>query len=109
MVITKCLPLILVLLAGCTTTARMTHREISYMQIDCTKKQQQLDFLRSQWPSENERIVNGLMITSTMGYISSVVDGTYQERKDWMDGYLTNALQMKITRIRERCHAYPPY
>ena len=109
MVITKCLPLILVLLAGCTTTARMSHQDISYMQIDCTKKQQQLDFLRSQWPSENERIVNGLMITSSMGFISSVVDGTYQERKDWMDGYLTNALRMKITTIRERCHAYPPY
>ena len=109
MVITKCLPLILVLLAGCTTTARMSHREISYMQIDCTKKQQQLDFLRSQWPSENERIVNGLMITSSMGFINSVVDGTYQERKDWMDGYLINALRMKIRTIREQCHAYPPY
>jgi hypothetical protein len=109
MVITKCLPLILVLLAGCTTTARMTHREISYMQIDCTKKQEQLDFLRSQWPSDNERIVNGLMITSTMGFVSSVADGTYQERKDWMDGYLTSALRMKIRTIREQCHAYPPY
>lgn len=109
MVITKCLPLILVLLAGCTTTARMTHREISYMQIDCTKKQEQLDFLRSQWPSDNERIVNGLIITSTMGFVSSVADGTYQERKDWMDGYLINALRMKIRTIREQCHAYPPY
>ena len=109
MVITKCLPLILVLLAGCTTTARMSHQDIGHMQIDCTKKQEQLDFLRNQWPSDNERIVNGLMITSSMGFFNSIVDGTYQERKDWMDGYLTNALQMKITRIRERCHAYPPY
>lgn len=109
MVITKCLPLILVLLAGCTTTARMTRHELDSMQIDCARKQEQLDFLRSQWPSSNERIINGLMITGSMGFINSVADGTYQERKDWNDGYLTNALRIKIQQVREVCHAYPPY
>jgi hypothetical protein len=87
----------------------MNRHEIDAITIDCTKKQQQLDFLRSQWPSDNERIINGLMISSAIGFISSVADGTYQERKDWVDGGLTSALRIKIDQINSLCHAYPPY
>ena len=105
----KYLPLITVVLAGCTTTARMNRHEIDAITIDCTKKQQQLDFLRSQWPSNNERIINGLMISSTVGFINSVADGTYQDRRDWNDGGLTNSLRIKIDQIKSVCHAYPPY
>jgi len=107
--IKKCLPLILLLLAGCTTTARMNRHDIDNITIDCTKKQQQLDFLRSQWPGDNERIANAMILSSTAGFISSITDGTYQDRKDWADGGLTSTLRLKILQVKETCANYPPY
>jgi hypothetical protein len=107
--ITKCLPIVLFALAGCTTTARMSRHDIDNIRIDCTKKQEQLDFLRSQWPSDNERIVNGLMLTSAAGFVSSVADGTYQSRQDWNNSGLTNALRIKLDQVKSTCANYPPY
>ena len=107
--ITKYLPLTLLLLAGCTTTARMNRHDIDNITIDCTKKQQQLDFLRSQWPSNNERIINGLMISSSVGFVSSVADGTYQDLRDLNDGGLTSTIRLTIDQIKSTCANYPPY
>jgi hypothetical protein len=107
--IKKCLPIVLLLLAGCTTTARMNRHDIGAIQIDCTKKQQQLNFLRSQWPSGTEQMINGLMISSSLGFVSTVADGTYQDRRDWNDGGLTSALRLKIYQIESLCANYPPY
>lgn len=107
--IKKCLPLILLLLAGCTTTARMNRHDIDNITIDCTKKQQQLDFLRSQIPSKNERIVNAMILSSTVGFVSSVADGTYQDRRDWHDGGLTSTIRLTIDQIQSTCANYPPY
>lgn len=98
----------MLLLAGCTTTARMTRQEIDNMVFDCQHKQQQLDFLRSQMIAGDEYIVSGLMITSAVGYISTNVDGTYQQRRDFMDGY-NGGIRIKIEQVKQVCHAYPPY
>lgn len=105
----KYVPLIILLgISGCTTTARMTREELSNMKIDCTQKQQQLDFLRSQSVTGDEYLINGLMISSTIGYINSVADGTYQQRRDFLDGY-NGGIRLKIDQIKSVCHAYPPY
>ena len=87
----------------------MNRHDIDNITIDCTKKQQQLDFLRSQWPSNNERIINSLMISSTAGFVNSVADGTYQDRRDWHDGGLISTLRLKIQQVKETCANYPPY
>lgn len=92
---------------GCTTTARMTTQELGAMKIDCTQKQQQLDFLRSQFITGDEYMVNGLMLSSSLGYVSSVADGTYQQRQDFLDGY-NSGVRLKIDQIKSICHAYPP-
>jgi hypothetical protein len=105
----KYLPLIFLLLAaGCTTTARMTRQEVDAIRINCSQKQQQLTFLRSQMLDDNEQLVNGLMITSSLGFISSIADGTYQQRRDFMNGY-NSGIRLKIDQIQSLCHAYPPY
>jgi len=105
----KCLPLSLILtsLIGCTTTARMTREEISSMRFDCARKQQQLDFLKSQMITGDEYLINGLIVTSSIGYVSSIADGTYQQRRDFMDGY-NGGIRLKIDQLKSVCHAYPP-
>ncbi|CAB4133481.1 hypothetical protein UFOVP257_214 [uncultured Caudovirales phage] len=99
----KIIILFLLLLAGCTTTARMSRQDLVNFRIDCSKKQEQIDFLMSQWPSDNDRILNGLMLTSSSGFIATVADGTYQERKDLNDGRYTTQLRLMIRDIQTSC------
>ncbi len=107
---TKHLSLVVIVLTlvGCTTTARMTRHEISNMHISCSKKQEQLTFLKSQLITGDEYLINGLMVTSSIGYINSIADGTYEQRRDFMDGY-NGGIRLKIDQVKSVCHAYPPY
>ena len=105
----KSIILIAMLSAGCTTTARMDIASIDDMRIDCSKKQEQLDFLRAQWPSHNEQISNGMTITSSLGYILTNADGTYQKRRVMADGGYTSTLRLKIEQVKSVCANYPPY
>lgn len=96
------LPLIFAL-AGCTTTAHMDRQTMNNMQIDCNHAQEQIDFLQSQWPSPQDTFVNSMMIRGWFGFISSVNDGTYNERRDWDQGGRTNAIRIQIDNIRNVC------
>ena len=98
----KYLPLILAL-SGCTTTATMSRHDINHMVIDCRHKNEQIAFLRSQFPDQNERLKNGLILTSSLGFVSSVADGTYPERKELYDGAYTSAIRLKIDQIENQC------
>ena len=101
--IKKYFSLIVALLSGCTTTARIDFESLNRFQIDCSKKQEQLDFLRSQWPSGTEQLVNGMMISSMLGYISSNVDGTYNDRMHMNHGAYTTVLRKLIYDIKRTC------
>jgi hypothetical protein len=101
--IRKYLSITVALLSGCTTTARIDFESLNRFQIDCSKKQEQLGFLRSQWPSYSDQLVNGMMITSTLGYVSSNVDGTYQERMKLYNGAYTSVLRLLIYDIQKTC------
>lgn len=100
--IAKYLPLIF-LISGCTTTATMSRHDINNMTIDCRVKDQQIAFLRSQYPSTSERLKNGLLLSSNVGYVTSLIDGTYQERMELNNGYYTSAIRLKITQIEDQC------
>lgn len=73
------------------------------MQIDCTMYKQQIDFLRSQKPSEEDSIVNAFMIRGWFGYLASNFDGTYNKRRDWDNGARTNAVRLQIYNIEKTC------
>ena len=91
---------LVLLTTGCTTTARMDFQGLNHFRIDCSKKQEQLDFLRSQWPSETEQLINGMMITSSTGYILSKADGTYQDRVYMDRGAYTSVLRKLIYDVK---------
>jgi len=98
----KYLPIVF-LASGCTTTAHMDRTTLNSMRIDCSKKQEQIDFLRSQVPSERDHLVNGFMIRGTFGTFNSIRDGTYKDRLDQDDGGLTNAIRLQIYNIQKQC------
>jgi hypothetical protein len=75
-------------LSGCsamTTESRVTTQDLNRYQIDCSDKGQK-DFLESQRVSQRDEIVNALLIRSWFGFIASVNDGTYQERRNIDEG-----------------------
>lgn len=88
-------------LAGCTTTARMDFQSLNRFQVNCKQKYEQLAFLKSQWPSANDQILNGLMISSSVGYVNSLADGTYQERRYLNEGRYTAVLRLLIDQVRQ--------
>ena len=44
-----------------------------------------------------------MILTSSLGLVSSVADGTYTERREMFDGAYSNAVRLKIQQIREQC------
>lgn len=91
----------LLLLTGCTTTSRMDFQSINHFKINCAKKYEQLEFLRAQWPNERDFLLNGFMISSTGGFIATVADGTYQERRYLEEGRYTAVLRMLIDQVKQ--------
>jgi hypothetical protein len=94
------------LVSGCTTTAHMDRATLNSMRIDCAKKQEQIDFLRSQMPSPKDQLINGLMIRGTVGTMAAINDGTYLDRVDQDNGGLSNAIRLQIYNIQKQCVNY---
>jgi hypothetical protein len=93
----------LVMLGACTTQAGMSRHDIDNMKANCANQQEQIAFLQRQYPDKNEELTNGMILTSSLGLVSSVADGTYTERREMFDGAYSNAVRLKIRQIREQC------
>lgn len=101
--IKKLLPVICIVLGACTTQAGMSRHDIDNMKANCANQREQIAFLQRQYPDKNQELSNGMIITSSLGLASSIVDGTYTERREMFEGAYTNAVRLKIQQIREQC------
>ena len=81
----------------------MDRQTMNSMRINCDKKQEQIDFLESQRPSERDRWVNTSIISSWFGFISSNRDGTYDQRMEIDNGSVTNAIRIQTYMIEKAC------
>lgn len=70
-----------VLATGCTTTHRMPSQDLRYFKPDCSRKEEQLRWLNSQMPSRGEQQIDSMVVTSVYGTVTSVLNGTYDERR----------------------------
>jgi hypothetical protein len=89
--------------SACTTTARMSRADLNDFQIDCSRKQEQIEFLISQWPSDKDKFINAFVIRSSGGFIASNIDGTYKDRQSIESGSYTTQLRGLINDIRTSC------
>ncbi len=99
----KVIILFCILAAGCTTTSRMSRQDLINFKIDCAHKQEQLDFLRSQWPNDHDMAVNTFSMTSLTSIILTTADGTEKTRREMVDGYYTTQLRLMIKDIQTSC------
>jgi hypothetical protein len=95
-------------LAGCTTPSRMDVQDLNHYKIDCSRREEQLAFLQGFFPTPNERIVNGLRITSPLGIVDTTADGTYYEERAMYDRRQESAARVIIHQIHSYCPAPQP-
>lgn len=94
-------------LCGCsvmTTEARITTQDLYQFKIDCSSAGQK-EFLESQRVSDRDQAINGLLLTSWLGFFSSINDGTYEERVAIRDGYRSNAQRLTEYNRHKECLA----
>ncbi len=82
--------------------------DLNNFQIDCRIGEQQLRFLQTQIPSQNDRLLNGLRMTSLSGNIFSAFEGTYTENRATFDGKQAAIADNLITAIRRHCPPQKP-
>ena len=100
--------LLAVLLSGCTTPARMNVQDLNHYKIDCSRRDEQLAFLQSYFPTPNERIVNGMRMTSPTGAVYTMIDGTYYEERAMFDRRQEGIARVIIHQIHSYCPAPAP-
>lgn len=100
--------LLAVILSGCTTPARMNVQDLNHYKIDCSRKEEQLAFLQGFFPTPNERIVNGMRMTSPTGSVYTMIDGTYYEERAMFDRRQEGIARVIIHQIHSYCPAPTP-
>jgi hypothetical protein len=97
------LVLSVIMMSGCTTAAKMNVADLNYFQIDCNRRDEQLAFLQRQMTSSNERLVNGLRMTSPIGVVGSIIDGTYEQERATYDRKNDAIARTLIYQINANC------
>ena len=94
----------LLTLTGCMTTeARWNTEQVLAMKTDCSDPNQQ-QMLESQRVTRNDYIKNGLILSSLLGSVASLRDGTYQERRNISRGARTNAQRLREYNRQKQCY-----
>jgi hypothetical protein len=100
-----CLLILCASQVACTTPARMSANELSNFQYDCSKREEQYQFLESQKYTENERFMTALQMTSILGIVSNIFNGTADDSRDAMDGKHEAMIKHKQRILREQCRS----
>jgi hypothetical protein len=99
------IPLVLV---GCSTTHRMPTQDLRYFKPDCSRKDEQLRWLKAQMPSRGEAQLSSLMVTSVYGTVANLANGTYDEHRAVHDRRTQAMVRSYIKELETWCPAPKP-
>jgi hypothetical protein len=92
---------------ACTTVpTRMSYDELRTFKVDCSRRDEQYQFLESQKYTVNERLIVALQMTSILGIVSNAYNGTMKDSENAMamkHEAMINHAQMEI---REHCRIW---
>lgn len=96
---------IVLAISGCSTTtkSRMDTVDLNYFKIDCSRKDEQLAFVKAQIPSTFERQMNGLAMTSIFGWANSAYNGTFDEDRAMLNGQQAGIARSIIQQLNTHC------
>lgn len=89
---------------ACTTTpTRMSFQELSTFKVDCSRREEQYQFLESQKYSATDRLKLAFQLTSVLGIASNVNNGTMQDSSDALDSKHEAMIKHAQREIRQQC------
>lgn len=90
---------------ACTTPTRMSVQDLANFQYDCSRRDEQYQFLESQKYSDNERFMTALGMTSVIGVLSNVYNGTANDSSAAMRGEHEAMIKHNQRILREQCRS----
>jgi|688.fasta_scaffold235047_5 hypothetical protein len=88
---------------ACTTPVRMSANDLSNYKINCDQRNEQYQFLESQRYSDNQRFILAGQMTSILGIVSNVWNGTAADSSAGMDGEHEAMIKAQQRQLRQRC------
>ena len=89
--------------AACTTPTRMSADDLSKYQIDCNRRYEQHQFLESQRYNDNQRLILAGQMTSALGIIANIWNGTAADSSAGMNGEHEAMIKAQQRQLRQRC------
>ena len=98
------IPLIVVA-TGCaaTDTKRMSMWDLNHFVPDCSRKEEQLKWLRAQMPTSWEQFRDSMTVSSVGGTVWTLADGTYDQRRDVHDRRTQAVIRSYIGDLERYC------
>ena len=90
-------------LMACSTPARMSVGGLENFKYNCDKRHEQYQFLENQKYSYNERFMVGMQMNSTVGVLSNLFHGTYQDSKDTIESKHERLIAHHQRKLKEQC------
>lgn len=98
--------LIVGFLGGCAggTTSVVGIQDLNHYRVDCSRKPEQLAFLRTQLDAvERDHNSNALMLRSSGGQLATINDNTFVDRRYRARGYHEALIRSYINWIEDYC------
>lgn len=90
--------------AGGGTTSVVTIQDLNHYRVDCTRKPEQLAFLNTQLDAVGrDHNSNAMLLRSSIGHVTTVGDGTFNDRRYRARGYHEALIRSYINWIEDHC------
>lgn len=91
--------------AACATPMRMSAHDLANFQYDCSRREEQYQFLESQKYTDNERFMTAIGMTSILGVVSNIYHGTADDSSAAMRGEHEAMIKHNQRILREQCRS----
>lgn len=77
--------------------------DLSTYRVDCSRKQEQIAFIKSQMPGPREQRMNMLAMTSVVGWANSAANGTFTEDRAMFDNKQVAIAKVILHQLNQYC------
>jgi len=95
-------------LVGCSTTQQMAMNDLDYFKPDCKRRDEQLRWLASQMPSQQDYMANRAAVGSLEGWVITTWDGTYEQRNAIASGRYQMVVLAHMDYLKRHCPTPKP-
>lgn len=90
-------------LVGCSTTQTMSMNDLDYFKPDCSRRDEQLRWLASQYPSQTDYVKAHMSTTSLEGVLWTKADGTFEQKQVVASGRYQMVILAHMDYLKRHC------